>query len=496
LEDLDTYDFNEYGLPARSRYTDTHTTYSHSRDGGPTTTHHYHYSTPVVTTYTPHSYTSISDLPPSPHYTKTKAETWHGRAIPNVAHKRLTVTQPPPRSVHTAYTDITETDRVMKRVYPTGHTDSYCNMRYADPDSNLRDYVGSDGEIQSRYYVSDGYKYRDHYPTIERRWMSDMKRGDTQVNHKYIVVPSVRDVYNDVYHKSMYTKAHEGANLGPAHLACVSFSGAGKVIPRRRKYYDDDKVKNDVALLSGYGETVGAVKEHRMNQVFPRAPFAPSEAVKKAELREKEQAAREMAKIRKQEEEERELAKAEGRPYRPIVKIDAPKEEIASPQEEEGETKEERKARRKREKEEARLLAEMEGDVGVEEVEIVEETKEEKKARKKREKAEREAAELEAEILAELDSPTGGEAGEVGEETKEEKKARKKREKAEREAKELEAEILAELDGEGGEEVAEETKEEKKARKKREKAEREAKELEAMVLAELENPTDEPAAEE
>merc|ERR1712168_1615255 len=164
------------------------------------------------------------------------------------------------------------------------------------------------------------------------RWMSDMKRGDTQVNHKYIVVPSVRDVYNDVYHKSMYTKAHEGANLG-------------KVIPRRRKYYDDDKVKNDVALLSGYGETVGAVKEHRMNQeqwfrnvmdgirhlkssydmpkgsdhlnvvpysgsytpshtplnkfadyiyglrdhrlvkVFPRAPFAPSEAVKKAELR-------------------------------------------------------------------------------------------------------------------------------------------------------------------------------------------------------------------
>merc|ERR1712139_575278 len=177
------------------------------------------------------------------------------------------------------------------------------------------------------------------------RWMSDMKRGDTQGNHRYIVVPSVRDVYNDVYHKSMYTKAHEGANLGPAHLACVSFSGAGKVIPRRRKYYDDDKVKNDVALLSGYGETVGAVKEHRMNQeqwfrnvmdgirhlkssydmpkgsdhlsvvpysgsytpshtplnkfadyiyglrdhglvkVVPRAPFAPSEAVKKAELR-------------------------------------------------------------------------------------------------------------------------------------------------------------------------------------------------------------------
>jgi len=200
------------------------------------------------------------------------AETWHGRAIPSVAHKRLTVTQPPPRSVRTAYTDITETDRVMKRVYPTGHTDSYCNMRYADlqeDNSKLRQELsGLQGRMEARNHTLEHRGEGKHKipKWQERLWMSDMKRGDTQVNHKYIVVPSVRDVYNDVYHKSLYTKAHDGANLGPAHLACVSFSGAGKVIPRRRKYYDDDKVKNDVALLSGYGETVGAVKEHRMNQ--------------------------------------------------------------------------------------------------------------------------------------------------------------------------------------------------------------------------------------
>ena len=44
--------------------------------------------------------------------------------------------------------------------------------------------------------------------------MNRSSNRDRQVQHKYIVVPSVRDVYHDVYKKSHMTKANEDAQIG------------------------------------------------------------------------------------------------------------------------------------------------------------------------------------------------------------------------------------------------------------------------------------------